>query len=348
MKSLKALGSELAFPLVQLEHIDQAETLPRFENKLVEIGLYPLTPTHIEILQVNVGKMCNQTCHHCHVDAGPDRTEIMELETMKYCLDAIQRSEIHTVDITGGAPEMNPQFEWFLRRVSDLERRILVRSNLTILTKNQYRHFPKLFADSRVTVIASLPCYTSSNTDSQRGQGVFEDSIQALRALNSLGYGRLDSGLELHLVYNPLGASLPAPQAKLQADYKRVLKENFDVVFNELYCITNMPISRFLDYLLRSGRYDSYMETLVNAFNPSAAAGVMCRNTLSVGWDGMLYDCDFNQMLELGLDSGAPRHIAEFDTRKLESRRIVLNQHCYACTAGAGSSCGGEISCRGD
>jgi radical SAM/Cys-rich protein len=287
--------------------------------------------------------MCNQTCRHCHVDAGPDRQEIMTRETMQFCLNALEHAPIQNVDITGGAPEMNPNFKWFVEEISKRGRTSTVRSNLTILTKNQYRDYPKFFASHRLRVIASLPCYTASNTDLQRGDGVFTASVEALQALNSIGYGHDGTGLEIHLVYNPLGPNLPPAQAALESDYKQILNDKFGIVFNQLFCITNMPISRFLDYLLRSGKYESYMETLVNAFNPSAAAGVMCRNTLSVGWDGLLYDCDFNQMLELEVEPGAPRRISEFDPGLLSERKIVLNQHCYGCTAGAGSSCAGEI-----
>jgi radical SAM/Cys-rich protein len=332
LKSLKAVHHELSDPLVQIQTLsDTTRKLPSFEQRLDEIALYPLKPTGIEILQVNVGKMCNQTCAHCHVDAGPDRDEIMTRETMQ-------------VDITGGAPEMNPHFRWFVEEISKLGRQTIVRSNLTILTvNNKYRQLPQFFADHKAIIISSLPCYTAENTDKQRGSGVFDRSIEALQMLNAVGYGQEGPGLELHLVYNPLGAFLPPPQEKLRSDYQRVLKEQFGIVFNDLYCITNLPISRFLDYLLRLGQYEEYMQTLVDAFNPAAAAGVMCRNTISVGWEGTLYDCDFNQMLELGMESGTPEHIRDFDVRKLENRKIVLNQHCYGCTAGAGSTCGGEI-----
>ena len=299
----------------------------------------------IEILQVNVGKMCNQTCAHCHVDAGPDRKEIMTRETMVECLSAISSSQIETVDVTGGAPEMNSNFRWFVDEVSKLGRRVMVRSNLTILTVNgKYRTLPDFFAEHKVALVSSLPCYTAENTDSQRGEGVFESSIKALRMLNEVGYGHPGSGLELNLVYNPLGAFLPPPQEKLEADYKRVLGETHGVLFNRLFCLTNMPISRFLDSLLREGRHESYMQLLVESFNPAAARGVMCRNTLSVGWDGALYDCDFNQMLELGINSGLPEHIRDFDSSLLKERQIITKQHCFGCTAGAGSSCTGEIA----
>lgn len=345
LKSLKAVHHELSDPLVQIQTLSEtARELPSFEQRLDEISLYPLKPTEIEILQVNVGKMCNQTCAHCHVDAGPDRDEIMTRETMQLCLEAIRESNVSKVDITGGAPEMNPHFRWFVEETSKLGRQTIVRSNLTILTvNNKYRTLPQFFADHKAIIVSSLPCYTAENTDKQRGSGVFARSIEALQMLNAVGYGQEGSGLELNLVYNPLGAFLPPPQEKLKSDYQRVLKEQFGVVFNDLYCITNMPISRFLDYLLRLGQYEEYMQTLVDAFNPAAAAGVMCRHTISVGWEGTLYDCDFNQMLELEVEADAPKHIRDFDVHKLEKRKIILNQHCYGCTAGAGSTCGGEI-----
>ncbi|MEJ2081141.1 MAG: arsenosugar biosynthesis radical SAM protein ArsS, partial [Acidobacteriota bacterium] len=317
---------------------------PAFSQKLAEVGLDPLRATGIEILQVNVGKLCNQTCAHCHVDAGPDRPEVMSRETMQYCLAALRSSRIGLVDLTGGAPELNPHFEWFVDQVLSLGCKVQVRSNLTILTARKYRHLPRFFSDRELTVVSSLPCYTAENTDRQRGEGVFEKSLEALRMLNAVGYGQAGTGLELHLVYNPLGASLPPCQEMLEADYRRILGEQYGIVFNNLFCITNMPISRFLDFLLREGLYETYLTRLVESFNPAAVRGVMCRNLVSVGWDGRLYDCDFNQMLELPLGPTSPRHIRDFDLQKLEERRIVTRRHCFACTAGAGSSCGGEIA----
>jgi radical SAM/Cys-rich protein len=346
MKTLKALQHDLSNPLVQLQFLERSTSqLPAFGEKLADAGLYPLKARGIEILQVNVGKMCNQTCAHCHVDAGPDRKEIMTRETMRSCLSAIPDSRIETVDITGGAPEMNPDFRWFVEEVSRLGRRIMVRSNLTILTVNsKYRALPAFFAEHAVTLVSSLPCYTAENTDSQRGEGVFARSVEALRMLNGVGYGHPGSGLELNLVYNPLGAFLPPAQEKLEADYKRVLSDTYGILFNSLFCLANMPISRFLDSLLKEGQYDSYLQILVENFNPCAASGVMCRNTVSVGWDGTLFDCDFNQMLDLGINSGLPSHIRDFDSIALERRQIVTRQHCFGCTAGAGSSCRGEIA----
>lgn len=347
LKSLHKRGSSLASAAAQVSILEGQQTqLPRFSDKLETIGFYPLKPTDVEILQVNVGYMCDLTCSHCHVDAGPDRKEIMARETMQYCLHAIATSNIHTVDITGGAPEMNPHFQWFIEEIQAINKQIdiIVRSNLTILVSNKkFRAYPEFFKKHHLTVIASMPCYTQDNVDKQRGDGVFNRSIEALQHLNALGYGIEGTGLQLHLVYNPGGASLPGDQLGLQADYKRILKADWDIEFNNLYTITNLPISRFLEFLIEHDKYDHYMELLVNAFNPSAVAGVMCRNTISVDWQGRVYDCDFNQMLELPIDVASPRHIKDFDVEKLNGRSIALGQHCYGCTAGAGSSCQGSL-----
>lgn len=346
IKSLKARHHSLASPLVQLTVLQgNGNSIPRFETKLQEAGLDPLQPTSIDTLQINLGRMCNQTCSHCHVDAGPDRQEIMTRETMGDCLAALGASEIGTVDLTGGAPEMNPHFTWFVSQVRALERKIIVRSNLTILTSAaRYRQLPSFFAENQITVVSSLPCYTQENTDKQRGDGVFSRSIEALQMLNAVGYGVDGSGLELNLVYNPLGAFIPPSQEKLEQDYKRILKEQHGIVFNHLFCIANMPISRFLEWLIRTERYEDYMQLLVDTFNASAARNVMCRNLVSVGWDGSLFDCDFNQMLDLPLNDPAPKNIRDFNQLRLQNRRIKLNRHCFGCTAGSGSSCGGEIA----
>jgi radical SAM/Cys-rich protein len=345
LKSLKRRGSDLADANHQIDILnDSREHVESFENKLKTLNQFPLKPAELEILQINVGYMCNLTCEHCHVDAGPDRKEIMTRETMEQCLKAIDNSTVNTVDLTGGAPEMNPHFQWFVEELSQRNIKVIVRSNLTILVSNKkYKTYPEFFKKHKVQVVASLPCYTKENTDKQRGDGTFNDSIKALLILNEIGYGKEETGLELHLVFNPGGPSLPPDQKSLESDYKRILKADFNIDFNNLYTITNLPISRFLDYLLVIGKYDSYMEKLVNAFNPSAVDGVMCKNTISVSWDGEMYDCDFNQMLELKIDQKAPQHISDFDNKSLAERNIVLNQHCYGCTAGAGSSCQGSI-----
>lgn len=342
-KSLLARGNQLASSQIQLQKLgEDSNVLATFEEKLDESGLIPFLPTAIEILQINLGKMCNQVCEHCHVDAGPDRKEIMTKEVMQYCLDAIKKGSIKTVDLTGGAPEMNPNFKWFVEEIRKLDCEVIVRSNLTILNANQkYKTYPQFFKEQGVTVISSLPCYTAENTDKQRGNGVFEASIQALKALNNLGYGKEDTGLELHLVYNPGGAFLPPPQQKLEKDYKVQLMEHFGIEFNNLFTITNLPISRFLDYLLAEKKYDSYMQKLIDSYNPEAAKGVMCRNTISVSWEGKLYDCDFNQMLDMELDNTT--HIKDFSLEHLQNRKIKVSRHCFGCTAGAGSSCQGSL-----
>ena len=344
MKTLISSGNKIADPKKQMKILEKT-AINKFEDKLKNLGLHPLKPTQLEILQVNVGKMCNQTCAHCHVDAGPDRTEVMTKETMQHCLNALKDfPSIHTVDITGGAPEMNPNFKWFVEQISETGKQIIVRSNLTILvSNNNFRTYPDFFKDNKVNIISSLPCYTLENTDKQRGSGVFKKSIEALKILNSLGYGVEESGLELHLVYNPLGAYLPGDQDKLEKDYKRVLLNEYSIVFNKLFTITNMPISRFLEDLISNEKYEEYMTLLVNSFNPSSILKLMCRNTISIGWDGELYDCDFNQMLEIKTGPGSPQNIAELKAEKLAERNIMLNQHCYGCTAGAGSSCQGSI-----
>jgi radical SAM/Cys-rich protein len=335
--------SPLADPAEQLRRLAPLPGQRPFESALADSGLFPLTSTGIHVLQVNVGKLCNQTCRHCHVDAGPDRREVMTHETMQLCLAALAKGRIPTLDVTGGAPEMNPDFRWLVAEARRLGVHVIDRCNLTILLAPGFADLPEFLAEHRVEVVASLPCYLPANTDKQRGDGVFEKSIAAIRRLNALGYGVGDTGLTLTLVYNPVGPSLPPPQAKLEADYRRELGEKYRVSFTRLYTIANMPISRFLDDLLETGKYEAYLAKLVAAYNPLAAAGVMCRTTLSVGWDGTLYDCDFNQMLELPLSPGHPRHIRDFDPGALAARRVVTAQHCYGCTAGSGSGCGGAI-----
>lgn len=349
IKSLKATSHELSEPSYQLEvlnnHTKALQQMPSFVDKLQEINLFPLKPTGIEIFQMNVGYMCNMTCKHCHVDAGPDRTEIMTKETFEDCLEALEYSDVQTVDLTGGAPEMNPHFRWFVEEVSKLNKHIIVRSNLTILTTApKYRSLPEFFAKHEVEVTCSLPFYNKSRTDRQRGEGTYDKSVEALKKLNEVGYGKKDSSLELNLVYNPVGAYLPGGQESMERDFKRQLKRKHDITFNNLYTITNLPISRFLHFLLKSGNLEEYMERLITAFNPAAAEGVMCRDTISIGWDGTLYDCDFNQMLDMPVEESAPRHISEWNESILNDREIRVNQHCFGCTAGAGSSCGGETT----
>ena len=350
MASLKTLLREkhwLSSPDEQVMVLSDHETvgIEAFDKKLNDIGLSPLKPTGIDIFQVNVGKMCNQVCKHCHVDAGPDRKEIMTRETMQLCLDAIRDTDIQTVDLTGGAPEMNPDFRWFVEELSKLGKQVIVRCNLTIIVANpKYYDLPEFFKKHNINVVSSLPSFTARRTDAQRGEGVFEKSIRALKMLNEVGYGKDDSGLKLDLVYNPSGAFLPDDQEVLKAEYKRKLASEYGIVFNDLFAITNLPVSRFLDYLLNSKNYEDYMNELANAFNPAAAMGVMCRNTVSISWDGYMYDCDFNQMLDLKFTDGVPDHVRDFDYQKIKNRQIIVNQHCYGCTAGAGSSCGGTTT----
>jgi radical SAM/Cys-rich protein len=342
-KSLAAQKHELSETSRQLDLIDQSG-LVRFENNLGASGLFPLMPLELDTFQINLGKMCNQVCNHCHVDAGPDRKEIMTLETMEQCLDTLDRTNCSTVDLTGGAPEMNPNFRWFVEQLTAKGKEIIVRCNLTIIVANKkYNDLPEFFKKHKVQVISSLPCYTADNTDSQRGNGVFEQSIQALKMLNKVGYGTNDSELILNLVFNPSGPNLPGDQMKLEQDYKRVLKSDFDIEFNNLFTITNLPISRYLQYLVASNNYEAYMDKLVNAYNPLAAEAVMCRNSISVGWDGFLFDCDFNQMLDLKV-AVQGKHITKFNLEEIQNREVIVNQHCYGCTAGAGSSCGGATT----
>jgi radical SAM/Cys-rich protein len=345
IKSLLAQEHKLASAKNQVEFLESSTQL-HFAEKLKAQTLFPLTTKPLEIFQINVGKMCNQVCKHCHVDAGPDRKEIMTRETMQLCLNAIEKSGAHTVDLTGGAPEMNPDFRWFVEEISKLGKKIIVRCNLTIIVANKkYNDLPDFFKLHKIEVVSSLPYFSSVKTDSQRGDGVFDKSIQALKMLNEVGYGKENSGLILNLVYNPAGAFLPGDQAALEREFKNKLKTNFEVEFNNLFAITNLPISRFLEYLVRSENYDSYMEKLIGAYNPMAAENVMCRNTISISWDGYLYDCDFNQMLELEVEvPKSNQHLSDFNLEILNRRAIKIGQHCYGCTAGAGSSCGGTVA----
>ncbi len=350
-KTLKRAGNNLSDSFFQLKVLNGKEIVdskfPSFTNKLDDNGFPVLTPSTLEIFQLNIGKLCNQTCAHCHVDAGPDRKEEnMDKATLERCLEIIASvPTIHTVDITGGAPEMNPHFRWFVEECSKLGKQVIDRCNLTIIKAHQkYSDLPEFLAKHKVHVVSSLPYFSKTRTDSQRGDGVFEDSIEALKLLNEVGYGKEGTGLTLDLVFNPSGAFLPGSQATLEAEFKRQLKRKYDIVFNNLFAITNLPIARFLDYLLESGNYEEYMQKLVDAFNPSTIMGLMCRNTISISWEGYVYDCDFNQMLDLKVGTKKSQHINDFDLEELKNRNIVLNQHCYGCTAGAGSSCGGEIS----
>jgi radical SAM/Cys-rich protein len=312
-----------------------------FGRKLAEHGL-ELRAAPVEVLQVNVGKLCNQACKHCHVDASPRRTEVMTPEVAGQVLEAVRRFRFPVVDITGGAPELNPSFRRLVAESRRLGARVMARHNLTVMFEPGQQDLPEFFRAHSVEVVSSLPYFLGPQTDAQRGPGVFDRSIEALKRLNAAGYGR-GSGLTLDLVYNPVGAFLPPPQGTAEADFKRELLARHGVTFDRLYAITNMPVSRFLEYLRRTGNEERYMRRLVDAFNPASVAGLMCRTTLSVDWTGRLYDCDFNQMLGLGVEGSLPQTIAEFDPGRFARRAVRTGPHCFGCTAGAGSSCGGAV-----
>jgi radical SAM/Cys-rich protein len=323
-----------------------------FQAQLKRHGL-ALPPLAIDTLQVNITKLCNQQCRHCHVDASPARREMTSAEGMAKCLEILERHpQITKLDITGGAPELHAGFDGFVERAAALGRHVMVRHNLTVQldghphTRESKEYLPAFFARHRVEVISSLPYYQEYFTDAQRGAGVFAKSVEAMRRLNAVGYGADWSGLVLNLVYNPVGPYLPAPQAALEADFRRELQAKFGLRFNRLYTLTNMPINRFRLHLEKTGQLESYMEKLLAAFNPAAAEGVMCRSLISVSHDGRIYDCDFNQMLELGAESraGKPLSIFDFDFDALLARPIRFDEHCFGCTAGAGSSCGGATA----
>jgi radical SAM/Cys-rich protein len=316
---------------------------PAFESVLRGHGLAPLRREVVKTLQVNVGKLCNQACHHCHVDAGPKRTERMSRPVAERVMALLAASpSTETVDITGGAPELNLNFPYLVERARQLGRCVIDRCNLTVLLEPGMEWVPEFLRAHEVDVIASLPCYTAENVEQQRGRGVFDQSIAALRRLNRLGYGQPGSHLRLDLVYNPLGAALAPPQERLEADYRRVLRGSFGIEFHHLLTITNMPIKRFSDQLARWGQEETYMALLEDAFNPAAVPGLMCRSLVSVGWDGSLYDCDFNQMLELPLAGrGRPTVFDLESLDELDGAAIATARHCLGCTAGAGSSCGG-------
>ena len=328
--SVKPVLISRSFPKVKIS----------FAEKLSESELRLVSST-VDTLQVNVGKLCNQACKHCHVDASPIRTEIMQRETIDACLKVLRENNIKTLDITGGAPEMIPDFRYFVTQAKKIGAHIIVRHNLTVMFEKGHHDLAEFFAENEVEVVSSLPYFIADKTDAQRGTGVFDKSIEALKLLNKVGYG-IEESLKLNLVYNPVGAFLPPEQSAIEADFKRELKNRYDIVFNNLYAITNMPIARFLDWLRRSKNEESYMQKLVNAFNPSTIEGLMCRNIISVDWRGNLHDCDFNQMLEIPVVS--KQTIFDFDFASLKNRDIQTENHCYGCTAGSGSSCGGVVA----
>jgi radical SAM/Cys-rich protein len=342
MPTLRMLRHPLASPSEQVALLDRLPVRP-FDEALAAHGVPALTADGIEVLQVNVGRLCNQTCAHCHVDAGPDRTESMSRETAGRVVELLRRHPIPTLDITGGAPELNPSFRYLVTEARALGRRVIDRCNLTVMLVPSQADLIDFLASHQVEVTASLPSFRAAGTDSQRGAGVFEKSLEALRRLNAAGYGRRDDRV-LNLVHNPVGAFLPGSQVSLERDYRRELEGRYGITFHRLFTITNMPISRFLEFLDRSGNLQPYMELLQNAFNPAAASAVMCRTYLSVGWDGRLFDCDFNQMLDLPVDHGAPSRIEDLLRAGELRRRVRTGRHCFGCTAGAGSSCAGATA----
>jgi len=342
--SLVSRQDPLGCPAAQVRHLEAPGPWLSYEQQLAARGLPRLSAAPVQTLQINLGKLCNQSCLHCHVDAGPDRREIMSRATMSRCLEILQKSAIGTVDVTGGAPELNPDFRWLVQEVHRLDRRVIDRCNLTVLTLPSQRDLIPFLARHQVEIIASLPCYLPEQTDAQRGSGVHARSLAALQQLNRAGYGHPDSGLILNLVSNPVGPRLPPAQDVLEAQVRDQLQRRAGIVFNRLYTITNLPISRFLEDLLVTESYARYMDLLVQAFNPATVDNLMCREMISVSWDGRLYDCDFNQMLDLPVQSGTGTSLEDFDLQSLSRRDIVTGRHCYGCSAGAGSSCGGSLS----
>ena len=323
---------------------------------LLDTEFPPLKRTSLNTLQVNLGYLCNLSCTHCHVNAGPKRTELMDLETVDVVLAVLKQQGVTTLDLTGGAPEMNPHFQYLVKEATKLGVEVVDRCNLAILQEPGYEYLPKFLAEHQVTIVASLPCYSEKNVSEQRGKGVFEQSVEALQQLNSLGYG-IEPSLPLNLVYNPNGAFLPPEQKQLEAEYKTRLSADFGITFNQLYTITNMPISRFGAVLLANDEYHQYMDLLKDNFSASNLETLMCLSTVSVDWQGNLYDCDFNQMLEMNMpycsSSDAPhhliasdlpgRHIRDLLQTDFSGQPIAIGDHCYGCTAGQGSSCGGAL-----
>ncbi|MGE0055628.1 MAG: arsenosugar biosynthesis radical SAM (seleno)protein ArsS [Hyphomicrobium sp.] len=345
-QSLQRRHAPLSSTRAQLEMLD-AVPIERDGRQIAFEDLTggPLKPSKLDIFQVNLGKLCNMACRHCHVDAGPDRTDaMMSDETVDQVIAAIQRSSATTVDLTGGAPELHPRFRDLVDASVAAGKHVMDRCNLTILLVPRNAGLIDWLAERNVEIVASLPHYRRPNTDSQRGAGVFEKSMKAMAMLNAAGYGKGDPSHRLTLVSNPSGAFLGASQATLEQEWRQSLARTHGVSFDRLFVLNNMPISRFLEWLETSGNLNAYMERLVAAFNPSAVDGLMCRNTLSVSWDGRLYDCDFNQMLDLTLEPASNAHIADFNEESWHRRSIVTARHCFGCTAGAGSSCGGQTA----
>ena len=343
--SLKSRGNELAAPEAQLQLLSEAAPSADFEVATVQAG-YPagLSPANLEIFQINIGKLCNMACRHCHVDSGPDRiTENMDRATVDACLLALDKTNAHTVDITGGAPELNPHFRYLVDECVARGKHVIDRCNLTVLLLPRNADLPEWFAERGVEVVCSLPHYRRLNTDAQRGDGTYEKSIKALHRLNAAGYGKGDPKRLLTLMSNPAGSFLAGNQVNLESEWKTALLRNHGVSFDRLFCLNNMPISRFLEWLDERGQVQAYMERLTNAFNPQTIDGLMCRNTISISWDGRFYDCDFNQMLDMECKTESA-HIVDFDPSTFSSRTIATDKHCFGCTAGSGSSCGGATN----
>ena len=365
--SLRRRAHPLADPAAQRALLDGLPLPQTFPGALLASGQAPLSASPVEVLQINVGKYCNQTCRHCHVDAGPDRSEIMPDAVVDACLGVIAGQAVATVDITGGAPELHPRFRELVQAAVDAGSHVVDRANLTAFLMPAQRDLPQFLAERGVEIVASLPYYLARQTDAQRGLGVFDRSIEVLQSLNGLGYGDADSGLALNLVANPVGAFLPSSQASMEADWKRELERRYGVRFSHLYALTNLPVGRYLEYLQDSGNLQDYVHMLAQSFNAATVPGLMCRTTISVAWDGALYDCDFNQMLQIDLateagtasrgpvgagpagagpemrDAAKPRRIFDLDLAALTGRAIATGPHCFGCTAGAGASCGGSL-----
>lgn len=344
--TLRGRGSPLAPPQAQLEVLEQHAGTLDFERAIAAAGFDGLFPSTLEIFQINLGKLCNMTCRHCHVDAGPDRTDaMMSAQTVDACLRALDRTTAHTVDITGGAPELHPQFRYLVDQSIERAKHVIDRCNLSVLLLPRNEGLAAWLAERGVEIVASLPHYRQRNTDAQRGEGAFDRSIEALRLLNDAGYGKGDPRRVLTLMSNPAGAFLAPSQTAVEAEWKRALSENFRVTFDRLIALNNMPISRFLEWLIESGNLDGYMSRLARSFNPAAIEGLMCRNTISISWDGRLFDCDFNQMLDVdALPGGKAMTVENFDFAAWQQRRVVTRRHCFGCTAGSGSSCGGATT----
>lgn len=347
IKSLTSRRLPLAPPEAQLRVLNQLQLeATNFDKQLAQAGWPKLTRAPLEIFQINVGKLCNMTCRHCHVDAGPDRTDAMMDEvTLEACLRALDKTSAHTVDLTGGAPELHPQFRYLVSEARKRGKHVIDRCNLTILLTHKNKDLPEWLAAHEVEVVCSLPHYAARNTDAQRGDGTFEKSIEALHRLNQAGYGQGDPKRCLTLMSNPAGAFLAPNQALVESEWKQALKQKYDISFDRLFALNNMPISRFLEWLLEKGQLETYMQRLTNAFNPQTISGLMCRNTISISWDGWVYDCDFNQMLDMAVSHNQKRlHIKDFDPKLFEHESILTASHCFGCTAGAGSSCSGATA----